>query len=62
MTRNLVPRRNILSRLKERNKESKTEIKQVYNVHHICKLSQVVYVVSNIDAPHDSVYAKPKNA
>jgi uncharacterized membrane protein len=31
MTRNLVPPRNILSTLKERNKESKTAIKQVYN-------------------------------
>jgi hypothetical protein len=31
MTRNLVPTKNILSTLKDRSKESKTAIKQVYN-------------------------------
>jgi hypothetical protein len=38
MTRNLVPLRNIISTLKERNAKNVTAIKQLYNIHHKLKL------------------------
>jgi hypothetical protein len=39
MTRNLVPPRNMISTLKDRDAENVTEIKKIYNVRHRLKLA-----------------------